>query len=45
MSIQNIFMKKKISKNIYENTLVLPSNTNLTRKDIKYIKQIILNYI
>ena len=37
--------EKKISKNIYENTLVLPSNTNLTRKDIKYIKQMILNYI
>ena len=35
--------KKQISKNIYEKTLVLPSNTNLSLNDIKYIKKIILN--
>lgn len=36
---------KRISKNIYENTLVLPSNINLSLKDIKYIKKIITNYL
>lgn len=37
--------KKQISKDIYEKTLILPSNTNLSLNDIKYIKKIILNSI
>jgi perosamine synthetase len=48
-SVKNVNSKyiydKKISKNIYENTLVLPSNTNLSLKDIKYIKKIITKYL
>ncbi len=35
--------KNQISKKIYENSLVLPSNTNLSLKDIKYIKKIIVS--
>tara|TARA_B100000963_G_scaffold1809_3_gene1370 strand:+ start:11432 stop:12559 length:1128 start_codon:yes stop_codon:yes gene_type:complete len=35
--------KKKISKKIFEKTLVLPSNTQLSVNDVRLIKKIIIN--
>ena len=37
--------KKQISKEIFEKSIVLPSNTGLKEKDIKYFFNLIKNYL
>ena len=40
-----IFGKHKVSKEIFEKTIVLPSNINLKYQDIKYFEKVIHNKI
>ena len=42
---KNVKGAKKISKEIFEKSIVLPSNTNLKEKDIKYFFNLIKSYL